>query len=686
MAELALRIGDGHLVWPEHGLLFADHSYVYSVTGAAGGGNALTTGLAERTVHEDGAAGRVTGRFAGLPLEIEQQFASVDGGLVEAITLRNCGDAPIALMDVAIGFACGLARREAWRLCAVPFRVQLDGSRHDWSGADLAAGRFTNAVYRDRTRVEPDLIEADRLRSEAWFWWDGRRGLLVAKYNPHQIEMSVAGLSNAGDDPVLRFGGVGMCLYGEPSGARRLDPGQAVAFGHSFYFPVEGPLPNAFYQYRQLLEERGHSHPVDYDPPLNWNVLYDIGWHHSRPEPLKAHYTREALLREAAKARECQCQLLYLDPGWEVAEGTTQWDESRLGSLETLGEQLRDEFGLAFGFRTILRGNSVPPERAWPQAYLVRHATGTRKLDWHKLVEIDELCLCDDRFRAEKVERIDRICKVGGMRFVMVDEMDWRGPCYDPDHGHAVPTTALDHIEAVYDLCRELRRRNPELLIECHDPVWPWHTCIYVPTYFGQGFEGGAYQENWGFEYMWDCINDLRTGKALALYYYNLACSIPLYLHITMASDNDHAIFFWWAASTVRHLGIGGKYNHPSLNPKHMDAFDPEARFALYKRQSALYRALKPWFVRGAFHGIAEHIHLHTLPGRAGGVLNVFNLGDDERVFQVELTPEQLQTSAPPTVEGADASFVDGRLRLEMRIPAMAPAVVRLGDAVADAT
>jgi hypothetical protein len=247
-----------------------------------------------------------------------------------------------------------------------------------------------------------------------------------------------------------------------------------------------------------------------------------------------------------------------------------------------------------------------------------------------------------------------------------------------------VPTTARDHVHAVYDLCRELRRRNPELVIECHDPVWPWHTCIYVPTYYGQGFEGGAYQENWGFEYMWDCINDLRSGKALALYYYNLACNIPLYLHITMANDNEQAVFFWWAASTVRHLGIGGKYNHPSLNPKNMASFDPETRFALYKEQTALYRELKPWLVRGVFHGIDEHLHLHTLPGRPGGVLNVFNLTDEERDFHVELTPEQIGSDDPLTVEGAACACRDGGFHIDLRVPAMAPALVRLGEAVAE--
>lgn len=139
------------------------------------------------------------------------------------------------------------------------------------------------------------------------------------------------------------------------------------------------------------------------------------------------------------------------------------------------------------------------------------------------------------------------------MRFIMFDEMDWRGPCYDPKHGHHVPTTPLDHIMAVHRMAREVRRECPGVLIEVHDPVWPWHTSVYAPTYFQQGFgDNGAYDENWGFEYMWSCLDDLKSGRALSLYYYNLGCNIPLYLHITMAADNDNCLFFWWAASTVR--------------------------------------------------------------------------------------------------------------------------------------
>ena len=100
------------------------------------------------------------------------------------------------------------------------------------------------------------------------------------------------------------------------------------------------------------------------------------------------------------------------------------------------------------------------------------------------------------------------------------------------------------------------------------------------------------------------------TGKALALYYYALGCNVPLYLHITMAADNDACVFFWWTASTVRHLGIGGKTSNKTIEPGGgLAPYDPEQRFAAYQAQMRTYNRLKPFFVRGVFHG------WHGLPG-----------------------------------------------------------------------
>ncbi|MFX1567688.1 MAG: hypothetical protein ACFFCV_04890 [Promethearchaeota archaeon] len=57
---------------------------------------------------------------------------------------------------------------------------------------------------------------------------------------------------------------------------------------------------------------------------------------------------------------------------------------------------------------------------------------------------------------------------------------------------------------------------------------------------------------------MWNPMQDLLSGRSTQLFEYNLAYSIPLYLHINENSDNDKMLQFWWYASLARHLGIGG--------------------------------------------------------------------------------------------------------------------------------
>ena len=674
---LKADLDNGRLWCARQGTVFADRPYVYSLSGCVGAGKIASTGLTRSSLDDSCGEASIRGKFEALNIELQHTLVYSEGGIEESIKLRNLNSEPVVLADVGLGFAADLSVRLDWRLCAIPFRVQLDGSRHDYSAADLRDGNFHNAVYEEKSRPEIALSEEGRLRSEAWGWWHADEGLVIIKYNNRDIELSVAAPLVCESEQVLRFGGVGSSLYGEPTAGHHLAPGEEFTFGTTYYVHVEGSIEHAFQTYRDFLDARGHCFPSDYDPPVNWNELYDIGWYHSDADKLSENYTLDALHREAAKARDCGCELLYLDPGWEVVEGTTLWDEARLGSVEDLVSTLDREYGLQLGFRTILRCYSDH----WPRRHVVQHPGKAKaKLHWRDLT-FWELCMCDPSFRERKLERLLNIAGKG-VRFLMVDEMDWRGPCHDPDHGHKQPTAAVDHVHAVYDLCRQLRRRCPELIIECHDPVWPWFTAIYVPTYYQQGFgDRGAYDENWGFEYMWDCIEDLKSGKALALYYYNLACNIPLYLHITMAADNDACLFFWWAASTVRHLGIGGKHGHESVDPKEKMPHDPDERFAAYQAQMKLYRSLKPYFVRGTFHGFDENIHLHTLPDRRGGVLVLFNLMDIDQVIETQIDDQLIQSEGPLPIEGGVGTRDDNTLRIRVEISAMSPAIVRIGDA-----
>jgi hypothetical protein len=675
----------GRLSDPQTGLIYADRPYHFSITAHPLDGVPVTeTGLTHQTITTAPEGLTLTGQFEQTGIGVTLVFQQTAAGLQETLSIKNLGDSPLSIDHFAAGWCADLSTRPVWRLCAIPFRVQLDGSRHDYPVPALIAGQFSNAVFEDTTRqYMPPLTEAGRLRSEAWAWGTGDRGLVIIKYNPRDIELSIAAPLTGGGETNLRFGGAGFCLYGEPARARTLAPGQEFTFGTTTYLPYEGGLTRAFTTYRDFLDARGHTFPADYNPPVNWNELYDVGWYHSRPADLTAFYTRGALLNEAAKARAVGCELLYLDPGWEVCEGTTLWDETRLGTVASMVSTLKNDYGLDLAFRTVLRTYTDH----WPHDWLIRHADGESRPVLLGDQYFWEPCLVSPAFWNEKLRRILAIA-TQGVRFIMVDEFDWRGPCLDPTHGHPVPTTPLDHCLAVYRLCCEIRQACPGLTIETHDPVWPWSTSIYVPTYFQHGFgDQGSYDENWGFEYMWDCLNDLKSGRALALYDYNLSCNVPLYLHITMSADNDACVFFWWVASTVRHLGIGGKDSNKTIEPPEgLPPRDAEQRFAAYRDQMAVYRALKPYFVRGTFHGIAETAHLHTLPGKPGGVLNLFNLIETAQDLELFISRETLQSAENLPVLGAAAAWEPGGVRLRRKLRGMSPAVVCIGDAVGDLT
>lgn len=627
---LSLRVG---------GIDLVALGWCYELTVLREADHRETICLQEMSFSRSGEIAIVSGHFGGGTVTLRQTLRASDDTVIETIQLFNDGSEELRIEDISIGWILDMSQASDWRLCAVPFRVQLDGSLHEYSADQLAAGDYRNSYCEDLSAPPRTLLEEGRLRSEAWVWGDGSHGLLVAKYNAVDIEYSIARPMNVGGKFLLKMGGVGTCLYGEPERSHRLKPGASFSFGESHFRPFRGGIEAGFGSYKRMLNAMGHDTPRTYAPPLIWNVLYDLGWHHSDQEALSQFYTRETVFQEAQKAKDYGCEMLYFDPGWEVAEGTTKWDERRLGKVGDMIATLDQHYGLKMGFRTIMRSYS----NEWPLSQIVdRTDSGREKRVGFVGVngvnlEFWEMCLsCQDYFN-EKLRRIQEICRQG-VRFLMVDEFDWRGPCLGRTHHHECCDSAAQHVRMVQKLCLAIRARNPELVIECHDPIWPWSTSRYLPVYFGQGFGlDRPYQENWGFEFMWNCLDDLKTGKAMSLYYYNLATNIPLYLHITSAADNDNCLFFWWAASTVRHLGIGGRYGNATVSPPDLPTFDVEKRAARYKEAICLYKRFRPFFTQGEFHGLAEFAHLHTLKGAEGAVLMLFNLTEQTHTFQVRI-------------------------------------------------
>ena len=146
-----------------------------------------------------------------------------------------------------------------------------------------------------------------------------------------------------------------------------------------------------------------------------------------------------------------------------------------------------------------------------------------------------------------------------------------------------------------------------------------------------------GHDEVWGFEYMWDPLMDFIDGRMHNLYYYNLAYEKPLYLHIDLARDNDNAAVFWYAASTVRHLGVG---NYGALSTR---------RKAQARRNVSIYKRYQRYFSNGAFSGPDHLTHIHSLKGK-GAVIVRFNDTECPVRGSFDISASSVGLSAPPRI------------------------------------
>jgi hypothetical protein len=194
-------------------------------------------------------------------------------------------------------------------------------------------------------------------------------------------------------------------------------------------------------------------------------------------------------------------------------------------------------------------------------------------------------------------------------------------------------------MRANVDLARRVHEKYPNVLIEMHDMMMGGSNPRNTPVYYKYGLPG-SYDLNWGFELMWNPMEDITSGRARSLYYYNLGCNVPVYLHIDLRKDVVGCPVLWWYASTCRHLGIGGTHKDPTVVVAHKAAMHT-------------YRELARFFKRGDFYGINEEVHLHALPDENAFVVNLFNLSDQKRtiggsleVSQMGLTGNAIQSDA----------------------------------------
>ena len=644
--EIAVRIDDGRVALRLHATTMefdvADSAYKYVVALETQDGLVVVDPLGDANIAVEPDTLVVSGSLGPLRVVHRLQLIPNRPMLEEGITLSNPTNQQITLSDVALGMTrritdpIGRVIEDVSRdrFVAVPFRHRATDPKN-WDNDFDIDHMLTHSGDEMRVTVLPSgaarFGSAPSMArfSEGWAWTHGDHSIGVFKFQQEVMEFSVLAMESSEDGMCLRFAGAGM-RSGEPSAWRRIDPGAIIHLGRTRITSVAGDAHQVCRSFRNFLDEQGCRFPPEYDPPVQWNVLYDnpesnvdtpgspAGTRMTRPYT----YTKEQILQEAAKAHSYGCEALYLDPGWDTDMATLHWGDAWLGPCREFVEELHNGYGLRLALHCPLApwlshdGRGVS---AWP--------TTSFRMDRDGSVIEKSVCLGSKQYLEEAERRIVKHC-ADGVSFLMFDGNWWAGSCWSRDHGHPVPYMLEDHCRASLDLAQRIHVRHPHVLIEMHDMIAGGRDVRFTPIYYKYGLPG-SYDENWGFELMWRPLDDILEGRARSLYYYNLGCNVPLYLHVDLRDDNEHALVLWWYASTCRHLGIGG--THP--NPIVAD---------LQRRSMRLYRELDRFFKRGEFIGICEEVHVHALPDEDAFVMNLFNLSDQPQVISGTVQFEEI--------------------------------------------
>jgi len=625
----------------------------------------------------------IEGKFEDIEVSITQEFKLEKNSkwLEEKVTLSNHGSKKVRFGLINLGFKKTLFKQysgwnehlDEFTLTSIPtrryFGYGIDRRKENFSANDILYGAW---VAKE--------AEMPGYCAEGWLWGNRNGGLLTCKYNLSQMEYSrfqriATTLPGRGAEDVdIVFGGVSLC-EGNPELATVLEPDQSYSFGITKYAVYEGDYKEGYYLYRSHLEEQGHKFKKDYDPPVHWNELYNLGWVSEKTGFFVDStdfevYTLDQLYEEAQLARDIGAECLYLDPGWNIALGSSIWNEERFGSLKDFSRTIHEKYGLKLALHLMM---NFEGENESDEFYL-KSKKGVKVISDPY---INLYCLCaNDHWVAEKSRRILELAKEG-IDFFMFDFTDFSMfmvddlGCFSKDHGHEVPMLRNTHAENIFRVIQNVKKKFPYILIEAHDRgVKPRN-----PLYYQHNLPN-SHDENWGFECMWNPMQDLLSGRAIQLFEYNLAYSIPLYLHVNENSDNENMLQFWWYASLARHLGIGGLSNKDSI------------KYRALKDAMTLYKKIKPYFTRGRFYGMSQNIHLHVDETDKLGVITAYNLNSrpQKTVVQFDTLKYGLKVNSVEIYNGINQNISTLKLtqdsynnyRFEVEIPPLAPIIAIL--------
>lgn len=609
------------------GQVWAEGPVIYRVQTSPHQEVVTTNRLDNPAVQVDKDSLTVTGQAQHLA--VCHKFWLEGAALYEQIELRNLAEEVVPvqrlemgltwpLTDSATGQLLPSAQQAEW--VPIPLRrhpLDSTGSYEEFSAPDLISrqpdywfGRRAQNVGGQATVFHP----TDGWLADGWCCTSGQHTLMVLKHATEHCEFCVLDTEPQGSAWLVRFGGTTLIQASTgsmPGKITALPPGQSLTLGRSRYEVVEGGWPEGYAAFRRYFDAQGYRPPENFNPPVHWNQLYDMtSWHTVRgyKDRREELYTLEALWEEARKAKEYHCEALYLDPGWDTGFASSLWDEERLGPQNEFVAKLKKDYGLELSLHC--------PLAVWCDASFYPSEALRRDESGNPLP--GRLCSGSRQYLELKAEHLLRLCQ-DGATFLMLDGTAYTGPCFDPDHGHPMPYTPDDQALNYRWLCDVLQKEYPEVLIELHDVHAGGAPEAILPKHFPH--RPGWNVENWGNEYMWTTYEDLFTGQMKYLDYVNRAYSIPMYLHISLINDNEHGLAFWYAASTCRHLGLGGTHPNPQVA-------------AAQRGHMAKYQQLKRFFTQGEYYALDESTHLHLLPDLKEAVLLLFNFTDRSVLHQ----------------------------------------------------
>ncbi len=548
---------------------------------------ALSTGerieLVLPPARKDSPAERREAETQGVRLVIETSEAPATRAYDETITLHLPDGA--SLTDLLMGSEFEGGPLDGFRAHPLPFKVGLDGADQSFNLSGLAT--FSGFA-------------------EGWIVEDGNRGLLVMRLpspDPDTCFVPLA-VREEGGRRVVQIGSVGPdgdCHRTRSPYLHRAFAGGAVRFPATRCVFFDGGWEEGVRLFRAMLVRTLAGRLEGYRAlPVTYNTYHDFG----------PSYSRADLIRAMKRVSELGAGLIHLDPGWETVWGSTVWDEQRLGPPEQIVAEAA-VYGLHVGCWTSL--HTTDPKIA--EGCYALGPDGERRIA-EDFGEVKLYGVCPaSRWADVYRENLGRLIRAGFV-FVNSDFHDWpwlETSCHDPSHGHAVPLSRSDWCEALNKMFAQLHETGGPVTIEMHDHVESGE--YRTPVWYLYS-RPGSYDEKWAYEFMWKTYADLLSHKLFALYHLRKAEPVPLFLHMNMITDNENALAFWYVASCVHHIGVGGALK---ASP---------AVFEGYRRAIALYNKHFEEFTQGQFIGIDELAHLHIHPNRLSAVLVCFNLED----------------------------------------------------------